>query len=55
MRKSREQADQPTTEKVAPGIKVSSQVGSEIANDRKATKEERKKGEYTKVVNLSND
>lgn len=43
------------TEKVAPGIKVSTRVGGGIANDREATKEEREKGDYTTVVNLSND
>lgn len=43
------------TEKVAPGFKVSSRVGGGIANDREATKEEREEGDYTTVVNLSND
>lgn len=42
-------------DKLAPGIKVSSRVGGEIANDREATEEEKKKGDYTRVVNLSND
>ncbi|HET7615427.1 MAG TPA: hypothetical protein VFK27_00625 [Bacillales bacterium] len=52
---SRKQNKDRETEKVAPGMKVSSRVGGEIANDRKATKEERKNDDYTKVVNLSND
>lgn len=50
-----EKRQKPETEKVAPGIKVSSRVGGEIANDREATKEEKKKGDYTEVINLSND
>ncbi|HET7658494.1 MAG TPA: hypothetical protein VFK37_09395 [Bacillales bacterium] len=50
-----EKREAKETEKLAPGIKVSSRVGGEIANDREATEEEKKKGEYTQVVNLSND
>ena len=42
-------------EKVAPGFEVSARVGSGIVGDRKATKKEIKEGEYTTVINLSND
>ncbi|HEX6923015.1 MAG TPA: hypothetical protein VF149_04260 [Bacillales bacterium] len=46
---------QKETEEVAPGFKVSSRVGSGITGDREATEEERREGDYTRVVNLSND
>lgn len=50
-----EKGNEKETEKVAPGFKVSTRVGGGIANDRKATKEEREEGDYTTVTNLSND
>lgn len=52
---SQKDKKQEEDEEVAPGFKVSSRVGSGISGDRKATKEEHEKGDYTRVVNLSND
>ncbi|HEU5140289.1 MAG TPA: hypothetical protein VFT51_09955 [Bacillales bacterium] len=52
---SQEDKKRKEEEEVAPGFKVSSRVGSGISGDRKATKEEREEGDYTRVVNLSND
>lgn len=42
-------------EKVAPGFEVSARVGGGIVGDRKATRKEIKEGDYTTVINLSND